>query len=235
MGYNSLRLPDSWCSFLISFNASESTSLYNRVTLTTYFISSLLAPMIVAANTLILTAIWKNPSLRTPSYVLLAGLAFTDFCTGLLTQPFFALYQWADLTGNIEMLCTAGVATQGVGYFLSSLTVIVMAIMAVERWLHMSRRSLLTVRRVVILYIKSTVLLIVLNAWHMYNWYHANEFFSAFIVIFFLAAALCFFITGFFESYVTIKVKYKQIETPLTSTNTKSLYSQFVIFLQIFY
>ena len=193
MGYNSSRLPDSWCSFLISFNASESTSLYNRVTLTTCFISSLLAPMIVAANTLILTAIWKNPSLRTPSYVLLAGLAFTDFCTGLLTQPFFALYQWADLTGNIEMLCTAGVATQGVGYFLSSLTVIVMAIMAVERWLHMSRRSLLTVRRVVILYIKSTVLLIVLNAWHMYNWYHANEFFSAFIVIFFLAAALCFF------------------------------------------
>ena len=106
MGYNSSRLPDSWCSFLISFNASESTSLYNRVTLTTCFISSLLAPMIVAANTLILTAIWKNPSLRTPSYVLLAGLAFTDFCTGLLTQPFFALYQWADLTGN-RLRCSA--------------------------------------------------------------------------------------------------------------------------------
>ena len=215
MGYNSSRLPDSWCSFLIRLNASESTSVYYRVTLTTCFISSLLAPMIAAANTLILTAIWKKPSLRTPSYVLLAGLAFTDFCTGLLTQPFFALYQWADLTGNIEMLCIAGVALHGVGSFLSSLTAIVMTIMAVERWLHMSRRSLLTVRRVVILYIMATVLLIALNAWHMYNWYHENEFFSAFIVIFFLGAALCFFITGFsyFKVFRIIRHHQSQIQT----------------------
>ena len=91
MGYNSSRLPDSWCSFLIIFNASESSSLYYRVTLTTCVISSLLAPMIVAANTFILAAIWKNPSLRTPSYVLLAGLALTDFCTGL-SCSFFMLF-----------------------------------------------------------------------------------------------------------------------------------------------
>ena len=113
------------------------------------------------------------------------------------------------------MLCTAGVATQGVGYFLSSLTVIVMTIMAVERWLHMSRRYLLTVRRVVILYIMFTVLLIALNAWHMYNWYHTNEFFSVFIVIFFLTAALCFFITGFsyFKVFRIIRHHQSQIQT----------------------
>ena len=215
MGYNSSRLPDSWCSFLIIFNASESSSLYYRVTLTNCVISSLLAPMIVAANTFILAAIWKNPSLRTPSYVLLAGLALTDFCTGLLTQPFFALYQWADLTGNIEMLCISGVITQSVGYFLSSLTVIVITIMAVERWLHMSRRSLLTVRRVVILYIVSTVLLIVLNACHMYNWYLTNKNFSALIVIFFFGAVLCFFITGFsyFKVFRIIRHHQSQIQT----------------------
>ena len=214
MGYNSSRLPDSWCSFLTIFNASESTSLYYRVTLTTCLISSLLAPMVVGANTLILAAIWKNPSLRTPSYVLLASLALTDFCTGLLTQPFFALYQWADLTGNIEMFCIAGVITLSVGYFLSSLTVIVMTIMAVERWLHMSRRSLLTVRRVVILYIMSAVLFIALNAYHMYNWYHTNEFFSAFIVIFFLGAALCLLITGFsyFKVFRIIRHHQSQIQ-----------------------
>lgn len=216
MGYNSSRLPDSWCSFLIIFNASESSSLYYRVTLiTTCVISSLLAPMIVAANTFILAAIWKSPSLRTPSYILLAGLALTDFCTGLLTQPFFALYQWADLTGNIEMLCISGVITQSVGYFLSSLTVIVITIMAVERWLHMSRRSLLTVRRVVILYIVSTVLLIVLNACHRYNWYLTNKKFSAFIVIFFFGAVLCFFITDFcyFKVFRIIRHHQSQIQT----------------------
>ena len=215
MSYSSSRLPDSWCSFLIIFNASESTSLYYRVTLTNCVFSSLLAPMTVVANGLILSTICKNSSLRTPSYVLLAGLALTDFCTGLLTQPFFAVHQWADLTGNIEMFCISGVITQSVGYSLSSLTVIVMTIMAVERWLHMSRRSLLTVRRVVILYITSAVLLIVFNACHMYNWYHTNEYFSALIVIFFLGTVLCFFITGFsyFKVFRIIRHHQSQIQT----------------------
>ena len=133
MALNSSRLPDSWCSFLTIFNASESTSVYYRVTLKTCIISSLLAPMIVVANAFILAAIWKNPSLRTTSYVLLAGLAFTDFCTGLLTQPCFAVYRWADLTGNIKIFCIAAVILQFVGYCLSSLTVIVITIMVVER------------------------------------------------------------------------------------------------------
>ena len=171
--------------------------------------------MTVVANGLILSTICKNSSLRTPSYVLLAGLALTDFCTGLLTQPFFVVHQWADLTGNIEMFCISGVITQSVGYSLSSLTVIVMTIMAVERWLHMSRRSLLTVHRVVILYIMSTVLLSVLNACRMYNWYLTNKNFSAFVVIFFFASALCFLITGFsyFKVFRIIRHHQSQIQT----------------------
>ena len=40
---------------------------------------------------------------------------------------------------------------------------------AVERWLHMSRRSLLTVRRVVILYIIFVVLLIVVVAGRIFS------------------------------------------------------------------
>ena len=215
MGYNSSAgSPDSWCSFLIIFNASKSTSVYYRITLPTCFISSLLAPIIVAANALILAAIWKNPALRNPSYVLIAGLAFTDFCTGLLTQPFFALYLWADLAGNIKTFCIAGVITQSVGYSLSSLTAIVITLMAVERWLHMSRSSLLTVRRVVILYIMSAVLIIVLKACQMYNWYNTDDRFSAVIVIFFFGAALCFFITGFsyFKVFRIIRHHQSQIQ-----------------------
>ena len=148
MSFNLTRL-QGWCSFLAFPNGSERTSIYYTVTLTNCVVSALLAPMAIVANALILAAIWKNPSLRTPSYVLLAGLAFTDFCSGLLIQPFFALYQWAVLKGNIEMFCITGVVTQSVGSSLSSLTGTMMTMIAVERWLHMSRRSLLAVRRVV--------------------------------------------------------------------------------------
>ena len=70
----------------------------------------------------------------------------------------------------------------------------------------MNRRYLLTVRRVVIIYIMSTVLVIVLNACHMC---------SALIVIFLLGAALCFFITGFsyFKVFRIIRHHQSQIQT----------------------
>ena len=56
-----------------------------------------------------MVAVGKNPSLRTPSYVLLAGLAFTDFCTGLLSQLLFAVYQIGELTRKREVFYIAGV------------------------------------------------------------------------------------------------------------------------------
>ncbi|XP_068684123.1 uncharacterized protein [Montipora foliosa] len=50
-----------------------------------------LSPVAVVANALILAAIWKGTFQRTWLYVLLSGLAFSDFCIGLIVQPLLAL------------------------------------------------------------------------------------------------------------------------------------------------
>ena len=65
----------------------------------------LLAPMTATGNAFVLAAIWGNPALRTPSHVLLAGLAFTDFCTGLIRLPVMAAYKLAHLWES-SMTCT---------------------------------------------------------------------------------------------------------------------------------
>ena len=217
MSFSSSRLPDSWCSFLFFPNASKSSSVYYQVTLTACVITSLLAPMAVVGNALIMATIWKNASLRTPSYVLLAGLAFTDFCTGLLSQPFFVMYQLARLAGMRKMFCITGLISHSIAYYFSSLTVVVMTIIAVERWLHMSRRSLLTVRRVVILYVTIAALLIPLVAGgYMYGRYSTNEKFSSSLgVIFVLAAALCFVLTifAYFKVFRIIRQHQSQVQT----------------------
>lgn len=132
MAINISRLEDSWCIFLANSNATDSTSGYYTVTLTVSVITSFLAPMTVVTNAFILAAIWKNPSLRTPSYVLLAGLAFTDFCAGLLTQPFYVAHKLAEITGGRKLVCIAGVIAQIAGYYFSSLTVVALTITAVE-------------------------------------------------------------------------------------------------------
>ena len=214
MAFDSSRLLVICSSFTL-LNATENTSVYYRVTLTTCVITSLLAPMTVVANGLILAAIWKNPSLSTPSYVLLAGLSFTDFCTGLLTLPFYVLSKLGEMTGWVNLSCIAKiVVTNASGYFVS-LTGIVMTIIAVERWLHMSRRSLLTVRRVVILYTTSAVLLIAFSSYHMYNWYYTKRFFTTYAFLFVFGAILCFFITGFsyFKVFRIIRHHQSQIQT----------------------
>ncbi|XP_078374352.1 uncharacterized protein LOC144657865 [Oculina patagonica] len=214
MAFISSRLEDSWCLFLFHSNVSKSSPVYYQSTLITCVVTSLLAPMAVVGNVLIMAAIWRNPSLRTPSYVLLAGLAFTDFCTGLLSQPFLVMHKLAELAENRKMICIAGVSTQIVGYYFSTLTVIVMTIMAVERWLHMSRRSLLTVRRVVIIYITVVVLNIAFFASRVYNLYTKRTS-NAFFVLFILGAASCIFITFFayFKVFQIVREHQSQVQT----------------------
>ena len=53
-------------------------------------------PAAVAGNALVMAAIWRNPSLRTPSYILLAGLAFSNLCVGLTAQPGHVFYLLTD-------------------------------------------------------------------------------------------------------------------------------------------
>ncbi|XP_078344063.1 uncharacterized protein LOC144629718 [Oculina patagonica] len=115
----------------------------------------ILSPVAVAGNALVLAAIWRNPSLRTPSYILLTGLAITDFSTGLISQPFYVameLIQLADpqlktvVNRQTSFIITA-IGKGSATYFIPVTTSII-AVMSIERWLHMTRRSLLTVRRV---------------------------------------------------------------------------------------
>ena len=43
----------------------------------------------IVGNTLVLHAVWKTPSLRSPSILLLCGLALSDLAVGAVVQPFF--------------------------------------------------------------------------------------------------------------------------------------------------
>ncbi|XP_078344065.1 putative G-protein coupled receptor 45 [Oculina patagonica] len=119
---------------------------------------AILSPVAVVGNALVLAAIWRNPSLRTPSYILLAGVGCADFCTGIITEPFFAtnylvswVYPLIKLSEKKDWptfyLITRGIGDGCYEYFFN-LTLFIITFMSIERWLHMSRRSLVTVSRI---------------------------------------------------------------------------------------
>ena len=134
--------------------AREHNSAFDEVNLSISIIIALMSPVAVTGNALILITIWKNPSLRrTASSVLLCGLALSDLCTGFMSQPFFVatelicLEKPQEIKDHISFLVFAKVIAEGCGTYFVALTVVVMTFMSIERWLHITRQSLLTARR----------------------------------------------------------------------------------------
>jgi len=108
MYFDSSQSRDVLCLTSSPIVGEISYSANYELIITVCVVTALLAPLAVAGNAFILAPIWRNPSLRTPSYVLLAGLAVTDFFTGLISQPFFIFTQVAAITGNKIMHCIIG-------------------------------------------------------------------------------------------------------------------------------
>ena len=126
------------------------SSLFQGISLASSVIVAFCSPVALVGNALVLVAIWRNPSHRTPFYVLLAGLAFTDLFTGLFTQPMHVAFEVACLQNAKEIYESIPLILVGsfLGSYFIGLTLIFITLMSIERWLHMTRRSLLTVRRI---------------------------------------------------------------------------------------
>ena len=108
-------------------------------------IIAILSPVAVVGNSLILAAIWKKTFQRTYFHVLLSGLAITDLCTGIIAQPLTVAAFWLYLVDTREAIDASvlyitmkAIANASTTYFISG-TLLIIAVMSVERWLHMSQ------------------------------------------------------------------------------------------------
>ena len=55
--------------------ARNRSSAFNAVALSTSIVIAFLSPLAVVGNALVMAAIWRKTSLRTPSHIILCGLA----------------------------------------------------------------------------------------------------------------------------------------------------------------
>ncbi len=182
---------------------------------------AVLSPIAVAGNALILAAIWRKTFARTPFHIFLSGLAFTDLCTGLIAQPFTAadslLYEAYDR--RIEHIITHTIGDSSAIYFIS-ITVLLITLMSIERWLHMSRRSSVTSRRccftVIILLlvpIPGVVFRVLVNEDETYE---KHIYITTMALLF-----ICYLATSFayFKVYRIIRRHQQQVQANETSQN----------------
>ena len=118
-------------------SAKESNSIF----VASHVIIVVLAPVAVVGNALVLMAIWRNAFQRTTFHILLSVLAFTDLLTGVasphMSIPYLLNHEFGVVSRPGMLIST----------YLLCLTILVITLMSVERWLHMTHRSLLTSRR----------------------------------------------------------------------------------------
>ena len=177
--------------------------------------------MTATGNAFVLAAIWRNPALRTPSHVLLAGLAFTDFCTGLISLPVLAAFMLA-LLRESSLRCTFNLISFCVGQFFAALTVVVITMAAAERWLCMSRRSLLTVRRVTILYIIMVCLITAFVTLRVFSYqYLSKDIDNLLNGVFLTAAAICILVmaVSYYKVFGIIRHHQKGVQANQNSIN----------------
>ena len=127
-----------------------STSASYVVAMTTCTVNAMMSPVAVVGNALILMAVWKNQSPRTTSYILLGGLAITDLLTGLIVLPFLVASTLIEVNNQLTTsLCLlTGIFLYGISSYLSLVSIFEMTFMSIDRWLHMKRNFIITVKRV---------------------------------------------------------------------------------------
>lgn len=130
----------------------------------------------IIGNTLVLHSVWRTPTLRSPSMILLCGLAFSDLAVGAVAQPLFiannliALYLPSG--GPIHVLLFLNIYNM-LGFSLCGISLCTVAAISVDRLLAIQKSlqypSLVTIPRVTRLLIAiwtACVILASTQLWH---------------------------------------------------------------------
>lgn len=214
----------------LSFNISNSDSeakehnlALDRIDLSLLIFIATLLPVTLIANGFVIAAIWKNLSLRTPSYILLAGLAFTDFCTGLISQPLWLANEFLQHLASNQLnpsdkskwpkaFSITTFIGEGCAKYFYQITVLLITLMSIERWLHMTRRSVLTARRVSYIFVMLSLLMLPLLVF-------PTERGSNFVMILLVPCCLIVTSVAYFKVFRIIRRHQLRIQANAMSQN----------------
>ena len=173
-------------------DSEESSPFETSVIISNSVLNALLIPICITGNVLVLAAVWRNPSLRTPSTILLCSLAVSDLFVGLRALPVNIAIALTPLSRSSSYLRLSQARTfliiQLCGVSLETMTAI-----SVDRYLalryHMRYPNLMTSKRAV--YVAATfwcknVILSLISIWKR------NTIFLVAVVL----IALCLFISS---------------------------------------
>lgn len=183
-------------------------------TLVTGIFNVVLSAIAVMGNALILTAIWKRTFERTSFHLVLSGLAFSDLCTGLFSQSLMFL---SSIFRNVPIFRTLNEIGFLCGIYFGAFTLLIITLLSLERWMHTTRRSILTTRSRLVL----VPLLVVIPGSFVVLFITlgpaATELSFALVVFMLVCVFVTFF--AYFNLFRIIRQHQQQVQGNLSSQN----------------
>ena len=184
----------------------ESSPFGTSVIIPNSVLNTLLIPICIAGNVLVLAAVWRNPSLRTPSTILLCSLAVSDLFVGFLVLPVNIAIALIPLSrdGSLSRLSQARIF---LNIQLCCVSLETMTAISLDRYLalryHMRYPNMMTSKRAV--YVAATfwcknVILSLISIWKR------NTIFLVAVVL----IALCLFISSITYNAIYRIVRHHQ-------------------------
>ena len=185
---------------LHGLKSDEESSIINSV------LYALLIPICITGNVLVLAAVWRNPSLRTPSTILLCSLAVSDLFVGFLVLPVniaIALVPLSRSSSDPRLSQASVVLT----FQLCGVSFDTMTAISVDRYLalryHMRYPNMMTSRRatcVAATFWCKNVILSLLSIWKR----------TAILLVAVVFVALCLFISSITYNAIYRIVRHHQ-------------------------
>ena len=134
-------------------NGENITDTIRKVLVINCVVNVPLALTSIIGNTLVLHAVWKTPSLRSPSMILLCGLAFSDLAVGVIVQPLFITNDLIGLYSQSQTLKRLFLSVHNVfGFSLCGISLCTVTAISVDRLIAVQKSlhypSLVTIPRV---------------------------------------------------------------------------------------
>ena len=170
-----------------------------------------LSVLTIVGNTLVLVAVWRTPSLCSPSIILLCGLATTDLAVGLLLRPLFLSMELTLLSNSSAYNCVLGKAFNTVSYTVCGVSLATLTAITIDRLLalkyHMRYSSIMTIQRafcVIAVNWLSSGFLASLILW-------TSKLLFLFVMALVVAIFLCFSTSAHINIYCIIRRHKRQI------------------------
>jgi len=196
----------------------------------------------IIGNALVLHAVWKTPSLRSPSLLLLCGLALSDLAVGAVVQPLFVADNFLRLyaqSQKLKELFHSGYST--VGFSLCGVSLCTMAGISIDRFIAIQKplryASIVTLPRIKRILVAIWGICLFLASAQLWE-----ERVLLVSIIFMICICLCISIICHVSIYKIVRRHQIEIQTQLQAveSNTaninmaslhKSAFNAFIVFI----